>query len=70
MKIWTKELYEVKNEDGNIEYHYRTYHISFKSKTQLPLVMVYTEDWYRVIVWADAIYLIDWTLPRIIKGDK
>ena len=59
MKLFTKYLYDVKNEHGQLEKFYRVYKIGFKSKNQYPLISIYSEEYcviteisYAEIIWS------------------
>lgn len=54
----TKKLYEVVNERGLIEIHYRRYKIGFKSKTQSSLILFYCEDYCEILTYAEIIFNI------------
>jgi len=60
IKLWTKQKYSVENKEGDTEYHYTVWFIGFRSKDQSAWVLLYSEDWCRILVWAENISLWDY----------
>jgi len=52
MLLRKKKLFDIKNAEGRIESHSEEYHLTFKSKNQLPLILLFTE--YKVEMVEDA----------------
>ena len=58
MLLTRKKLYDVVNKDNIIENHYEELHISFKSKNQLPLIMLIVEYKVEMFEYARSIWSI------------
>ena len=58
MKLWTKKLYNIKNSEGITEQHFLEYHLTFKSKNQLYLLMITEEYYHKEISHAEVIFHI------------
>lgn len=58
MLLKRKKLYEVKNKENKLEEHYEELHLTFKSKNQLPLIMLTVESRVEFLEYARSIWSV------------
>ena len=58
MLLKRKKLYEIINDDNKLEQHYEELHLTFRSKKQLPLIMLILESRVEFIEYGRSIWSI------------